>query len=68
MEEVKGEIIDWVDDLLEEIEKPTFFDKVMACSLISAEVESWNKDSTIIQGSSSADCETLMTVLLEVSS
>jgi len=68
MEEVKGEIIDWVDDLFEDIEKPTFFDKVMACSLISAEVESWNEASNIIRGRSSDDCETLMTVLLEVSS
>jgi hypothetical protein len=48
MEERKGEIIDWINDLFEEIEKPTFFDKVMACSLLSAEVESWNKDPTIV--------------------
>lgn len=68
MEEIKGEIIDWVNNLFEEIEEPTFFDRVMACSLVSAEVESWNEDPTIIQGSSSTDCETLMTLLLEVSS
>ncbi|MCJ7634022.1 hypothetical protein MUP77_16745 [Candidatus Bathyarchaeota archaeon] len=47
-ENMRMEIIEWINDLLDEIVQPTYLVRVMAFSLLSAEIESWNNAPTYI--------------------